>query len=84
MDDNWVTTRSHVFTIYGVIRGAHAPLPDLTDPDYDAKLRSFNEANQKAIRFQSTVDRLPMIFGSRQPVRIGSRITGGYADVRSE
>jgi hypothetical protein len=55
-----------------------------TDPDYDAKLRSFNEANQKAIRFQSTVDRLPMIFGSRQPVRIGSRITGGYADVRSE
>jgi hypothetical protein len=84
MDDNWVTTRSHVFTIYGVIRGAHAPLPDLADPDYDAKLRSFNEANQKAIRFQSTVDRLPMIFGSRQPVRIGSRITGGYADVRSE
>jgi DNA uptake protein ComE-like DNA-binding protein len=84
LDDNWVTTRSHVFTIYGVIRGAHAPLPASTDPDYDAKLRSFNEANQKAIRFQSTVDRLPMIFGSRQPVRIGSRITGGYADVRSE
>jgi hypothetical protein len=82
--DDWVTTRSHVFTIYGVIRGAHAPLPASTDPDYDAKLRSFNEANQKAIRFQSTVDRLPMIFGSRQPVRIGSRITGGYADVRSE
>lgn len=90
--EDWVTTRSHVFTIYGVIRGAHQPLSDPKDttPDPDTglkgaeRLASYQRANQKAIRFQSTVDRLPMVMGANKPVRIGSRITGGYADVRSD
>jgi hypothetical protein len=90
LDDNWVTTKSHVFTIYGVIRGAHYPLTDPTegpDPnnvDGKTKLASFREADQKAIRFQSTVDRLPMLFGERHPVRIGSRMMGGLVDERAE
>jgi hypothetical protein len=88
--DDWATTRSHVFTVYGVIRGAHWPLADPTAPDVPGeptnaqKLASFREADQKAIRFQSTVDRLPMLFGERQPVRIGSRMMGGLVDERGE
>ena len=84
LDDNWATTKSHVFTVYGVVRGAHFPLPDPTDSDYAMKLSSFREADQKAIRFQTTVDRLPMFFGARQPERIGSRIMGPLVDDRSE
>lgn len=84
LDDNWVTTKSHVFTVYGVIRGSHHPLPDSSDAQYAAKLRSFRDADQNAIRFQSTLDRLPMLFGARQPERIGSRIMGGLVDERTE
>lgn len=87
--DDWVTTRSHVFTVYGVIRGAHWPLSDPTggvsaEPTNAVKLSSFREADQKAIRFQTTIDRLPMLFGADQPARIGNLVLSGYADERSE
>jgi len=88
--DDWVTTRSHVFTVYGVIRGAHWPLSDPAagnvpgEPTNAVKLSSFREADQKAIRFQTTIDRLPMLFGADQPARIGNLVLSGYADERSE
>lgn len=90
LDDNWLTTKSHVFTVYGVVRGAHYPLTDPREPadangvDGETKLKSFREADQKAIRFQSTVDRLPMFFGAREPARVGSRVLGALVDERSE
>ncbi|MCH7526174.1 MAG: hypothetical protein IID39_01935, partial [Planctomycetes bacterium] len=61
---DWVTTRSHVFTVYGTLRGSG------TKSAVDAK----------AIRFQETVDRLPSFFNkNRLPRRIGPRSVGPYA-----
>lgn len=70
----WLTTKSHVFTVYGVIRGQHER----------GNLNSLRQADSKALRFQTTVNRLPMFFGRSRPERIGTRISGGYAEVRSE
>ncbi len=77
---DWVTTKSHVFTIYGTIRGQSAE--DYTD--VPATRASMHTVDQKAIRFQTTVDRLPMLFGQSKPMRIGSRTISQYSDVRSE
>ncbi|GJM23890.1 MAG: hypothetical protein DHS20C16_03050 [Phycisphaerae bacterium] len=78
---DWVTTKSHVFTVYGTIRGQF-------DEDYSdvAKTRgSLQSVDQKAIRFQSTIDRLPLLFNPRgKPTRIGARTIGQYSDVRSD
>jgi hypothetical protein len=63
---DWVTVRSHVFTVYGTLRGQ--PMSDV---------------NERALRFQETLDRLPTFLGERKPVRIGERIVGRYADVQS-
>ncbi len=60
---DWVTTRSHVFTVYGTLRGAGQK----------------SAVDQKAIRFQETVDRLPSLFTNRLPRRIGPRVVGPYA-----
>ncbi|NOX57437.1 MAG: hypothetical protein GXP29_01090 [Planctomycetes bacterium] len=77
---DWVTTKSHVFTIYGTLRGQF--VEDYTDAQ--ATRTSLNTVDQKAIRFQTTVDRLPMLFGQTNPTRIGSRTISQYADVRSD
>jgi len=76
---DWFTTRSHVFTVYGVIRGQFNDDPDPVELE-----KSLRATDQRAIRFQTTVDRLPMFFGRSQPERIGARVAGGYADVRAE
>ncbi len=60
---DWVTTRSQVFTIYGTLRGGGEK----------------SAVDQKAIRFQETVDRLPCAFSDRLPRRIGPRVVGPYA-----
>ena len=75
-----MTTKSHVFTIYGTIRGQYNE--DFSDAAATAASR--REVDQRAIRFQTTVDRLPMLFGAGRPERIGSQVIGSYADVRSE
>ncbi len=64
---DWTTVRSDVFTIYGVLRGSGTK----------------SEVDQKAIRFQETVDRIPCFFTDELPQRIGPRIVGPYADARS-
>ena len=65
---DWVTTRGHVFTIYGQIRGVGE--------------RSAVDA--RAMRFQETVDRLPSMFDDSLPQRIGQRTVGSYNDARSD
>jgi hypothetical protein len=40
--------------------------------------------NARAVRFQETVDRLPMFMGERVPARIGERVIARYGDVQSD
>ncbi len=61
---DWVTTRSHVFTVYGTLRGAGTK----------------SAVDQQALRFQETVDRTACFFSNALPRRIGQRVVGGYAD----
>lgn len=65
---DWVTTRSHVFTVYGTLRGSG----------------SKSLVDQKALRFQETVDRMPSMFSRSLPQRIGQRTVGSYTDARSD
>ncbi|MBN1510588.1 MAG: hypothetical protein JXB13_01105 [Phycisphaerae bacterium] len=72
--EEWVTNRSHVFTIYGTLRG----------PD-SGTAASIAEADAKAIRFEETVNRLPTFFDSRAPFdRIGERFVGKYEEARAD
>ncbi len=78
---DWTTVRSHVFTVYGTLRGAPDPsivnLDDLSAQYQDC----LDDINSRAIRFQETVDRLPMFLGERNVRRIGNRSVGRYLDV---
>ena len=65
---DWVTTRSHVFTVYGTLRGSG----------------SKSLVDRKALRFQETVDRMPSMFSGALPQRIGQRTVGAYSDARSD
>jgi len=65
---DWATTRSHVFTVYGTLRGSGTK----------------SAVDQKAIRFQETVDRLPSVFKNGRPKRIGQLIVNGYTDARHD
>ena len=65
---DWMSTRSHVFTIYGTLRGSGPK----------------SAADQTAIRFQETVDRMPCMFNGKLPQRIGQRIVSGYSDARGD
>lgn len=63
---DWVTTRSDVFTVYGTVRGAGRK----------------EAVDQRAIRFQETVDRLPTVLNPQSlPKFVGRRIVGSYAQV---
>ena len=77
----WATTKSHVFTIYGTIRGQYLTDPDADNDDIKASMK---RVDKRAIRFQSTVNRLPMFFGADQPERIGELRMDTYSDFRSE
>lgn len=83
---DWVTVRSQVFTVYGVIRGEQADpndIPDSPPPENPQRAR-IDDVDSRAIRFQETIDRLPTFRGRPQPVRIGSRFTTHYQDVSSD
>ncbi len=69
---DWVTTRSNIWTIYGTVRGY---------PGRNNEYRA--EVEKRAIRFEETVDRLPSFLepGSA-PRRIGERRVGAYNDTR--
>ncbi|MCP4591152.1 MAG: hypothetical protein GY842_10430 [bacterium] len=84
---DWTTTRSDVWTVYGVLRGNRLDLRDKLDAggmSSDDALRFANErANQRAIFFQETIDRLPSLLNlGSPPARIGERTVGSYTDTR--
>lgn len=82
---DWATTRSHVFTVYGTLRGDVLEVDDPNDPLFSPE--EIDRVNERAIRFQETLDRLPVLEGPpdpglnhEKPVRIGRRTVGQYED----
>jgi len=73
---DWVSVRSQVFTVYGMIRGAD-------DPTVAAPAQ-VQDTDARAIRFQETIDRLPVLQGQPRPRRIGERTVGKYTDVNND
>ncbi|MFQ5591562.1 MAG: hypothetical protein ACE5HE_10400, partial [Phycisphaerae bacterium] len=80
---DWVTVRSQVFTIYGVLRGEDDQTIENPDKQVQDRLRAA-DVDSRAIRFQETVDRLPMFLGERVPRRIGTRTVAKYSDFRDD
>ncbi|UCF34721.1 MAG: hypothetical protein JSV78_05330, partial [Phycisphaerales bacterium] len=81
---DWVTVRSHVFTVYGVLRGEEDTNIEVPG-DWQLQERlQVDDVNSRAVRFQETVDRLPMFMGERVPSRIGERVIARYGDVQSD
>jgi hypothetical protein len=82
---DWVTVRSHVFTIYGVLRGDEDETLEYEGLQGEplARLRAA-DVSSRAIRFQETVDRLPMFLGETVPKRIGKRTVAKYDDFRGD
>ncbi|UCE59603.1 MAG: hypothetical protein JSU63_19435 [Phycisphaerales bacterium] len=84
---DWVTVRSQVFTIYGVLRGDVDPdVPDIDPPPTPDEKAAFQAADvdSRAIRFQETVDRLPTFLGEKAPNRIGKRTVAKYSDFHND
>ncbi len=77
--NDWATVRSHVFTIYGQIRGAENQNIIDSKEAVQKRLRR-EDLDARAIRFQETIDRLPTFLGKSLPVRIGTRTVGAYLD----
>jgi len=81
---DWVTVRSQVFTVYGVLRGEEdQTIVDLTDPVRQQKLRT-QDVDSRALRFQETIDRLPTFLGEPMPSRIGDRTLTRYTDAHND
>ncbi len=83
---DWVSVRSQVFTVYGMIRGADDPdvaaAVYATPAQRDAAI--IQDTDARAIRFQETIDRLPVLQGQPRPKRIGERTVGRYTDVNND
>ncbi|MCC7291804.1 MAG: hypothetical protein IT449_07065 [Phycisphaerales bacterium] len=79
---DWTTTRSHVFTLYGTIRGnADFDGGGYIDPAEAARL---GELDKRAIRFEETLDRFPSLLGKSKPASVGQRVVGSYSDAYSD
>ncbi len=79
---DWGTTRSHVFTVYGTIRGnADFDGGGYIDPTEAARL---GELDKRAIRFEETLDRFPALLGKSKPASVGQRVIGSYSDAYSD
>ena len=76
---DWLTVRSHVFTVYGVLRGAEDDTIEDDDPAEQAKLRR-EDIDRRALRFQETIDRFPMLIDD-PPQQIGSPVLAKYEDL---
>jgi hypothetical protein len=77
---DWVTVRSQVFTVYGVLRGQMDP--NIVDPVLKEQERI--DLDSRALRFQETIDRLPTFLGEPVPSRIGDRSLTRYTDVHND
>jgi hypothetical protein len=80
---DWVTVRSQVFTVYGVLRGEeddgikNSGLPT-------AAIDAARDVDSRALRFQETIDRLPTFLGAPVPSRIGDRTLTRYTDAHND
>ena len=87
---DWVTTRSNVWTIYGTLRGDRTALRDQLISEQglspEEATRVANERiDERAIRFEETVDRLPSFLDPGSPPRrIGERHVGPYNNTRAD
>jgi len=88
---DWVTVRSHVFTVYGTVRGS--PQAVDSDPatqsgalsnDPDTLQQQLEDVDSRALRFQETLDRLPLLLGQPEPTRIGGRALTSYSDFTTD
>lgn len=70
--NDWVSVRSHVYTVYGTIWGDAAAT--VTPQQLEAH----------AIRFQETFDRLDVFLGAAGPTRIGDRTVAKYRDFHGD
>jgi hypothetical protein len=87
---DWVTTRSNVWTIYGTLRGDRTALrvqllEDNPALSFEAATRIASErVDERAIRFEETVDRLPSFLKPGfPPRRIGERRVRAYNITRA-
>lgn len=82
---DWVSVRSHVFTVYGQIRGADDPdVAALYANPAEQAAALIADTDARAIRFQETIDRFPVLEGRARPQRIGERTVGSYTDVNND
>jgi hypothetical protein len=82
---DWVSVRSQVFTVYGMIRGADDD--SLVKPNDSITVKQaiqVPDTDSRAIRFQETIDRLPVLQGQPRPRRIGERTVAKYTDVNND
>jgi hypothetical protein len=80
---DWVTVRSHVFTVYGTLRGDW-DMEEYDNPTIDDYKNETPEVTSRALRFQETIDRLPTFLGAPEPVRIGQRVVRKFTDVNND
>lgn len=80
---DWVSVRSHVFTVYGTLRGGW-DMDGIDNPTIADYADRTAEVTNRALRFQETVDRLPTFLGAPQPVRIGERVVRKFTDVNND
>ena len=81
---DWVTVRSHVFTVYGTVRGAVDPSIEGDTPEMAEAQRRLADIDSRALRFQETVDRLPTYLGAKSVKRIGDRTVAPYLDAMND
>ena len=77
---DWVSVRSHVFTVYGLLQGERDETIVNSNPSVQEHQR-IADVHSRAIRFQETIDRLPTLTGKALPTRIGERTTVRYSDL---
>ncbi|MHC5111342.1 MAG: hypothetical protein ACYTHJ_15855, partial [Planctomycetota bacterium] len=78
---DWMTVRSHVYTVYGSIRGEFI---EPVEGEVTPERLQLDSIDDRAIRFQETIDRLPMFMGAARPSTVGQGVTGKYTDVISD
>jgi len=85
---DWVTVRSQVFTVYGLLRGEEdealvPPAKIAAVPNMVIKYMAA-DVDSRAIRFQATVDRLPTVMGEAAPTRVGKQTVVSYNEYRGD
>ena len=81
---DWMTARSHVFTIYGLLLGDEDQTITVPGEETEEQKLRTEDVLSRAVRFQETVDRLGTFTGDPLPRRIGQRVLVGYTDTQND